>query len=298
MAIRDSGDTLLRILNDILDFSKLDAGRMTFETAPFSPAGLAHDALSVYSPHAAAKGLAIRLEADADVPAALLGDAGRIRQVLHNLVANAVKFTDAAKSSSPSAASPHGATAAPSSGALRDTGIGIAPEKLTTLFDAFVQADNSITRRFGGSGLGLAISKQIVERMGGTIDVQSVPGQGSRFRFRLTLPLGRRAAPPARPAPAAARNFGRGSRRWAGRLRVLLAEDNPTNQFVVDPAAEGLRDPGRYRERRASRRWRRRRSRLRHDLHGHAHAGDGRAGGDAGDPPAATVRRARPRSWR
>jgi signal transduction histidine kinase/CheY-like chemotaxis protein len=242
IAIRDSGDTLLRILNDILDFSKLDAGRMTFETAPFSPAGLAHDALSVYGPYASAKGLAIRLDADPLLPPALLGDAGRIRQVLHNLVANAVKFTDAGNVAIAVRVVDRTALAATIEWTVSDTGIGIAPGKLATLFDAFVQADNSITRRFGGSGLGLAISRQIVDRMGGTIEVQSAQGQGSEFRFRLTLPLARETAPQVDLAEAAA--VLRARLAALGRpMRVLLAEDNPTNQFVVTRLLRGFAIP-------------------------------------------------------
>jgi PAS domain S-box-containing protein len=239
IAIRDSGDTLLRILNDILDFSKLDAGRMTFETAPFSPAGMAHDALSVYSPYAAAKGLAIRLDADPALPAAMLGDAGRIRQVLHNLVANAVKFTDAGEVVIGVHCMDRTALAATVAWTVTDTGIGIAGEKLATLFDAFVQADNSITRRYGGSGLGLAISKQIVDRLGGTIEVRSVQGKGSEFRFRLTLPLARETAPAVDPQHVA--QALRSRLLTLGRpMRVLLAEDNPTNQFVVTRLLKGF----------------------------------------------------------
>jgi PAS domain S-box-containing protein len=239
VAIRDSGDTLLRILNDILDFSKLDAGRMTFETAPFSPAGLAHDALSVYGPYASAKGLAIRLDADPLLPPALLGDAGRIRQVLHNLVANAVKFTAAGEVAIAVRGVDRSAMAATVEWTVSDTGLGIAPGKLATLFDAFVQADNSITRRFGGSGLGLAISRQIVDRMGGTIEVQSAQGKGSEFRFRLTLPLARETAPQVDLAEAAAVLKTRLAA--LGRpMRVLVAEDNPTNQFVVTRLLKGF----------------------------------------------------------
>jgi PAS domain S-box-containing protein len=242
VAIRDSGDTLLRILNDILDFSKLDAGRMTFETAPFSPAGLAHDALSVYSPYAAAKGLTIRLETDPSLPPALLGDAGRIRQVLHNLVANAVKFTDQGEVVIGAHRVEHGGVSAAIEWTVCDTGIGIAADKIGTLFDAFVQADDSITRRFGGSGLGLAISKQIVDRMGGSIEVRSVQGQGSQFRFRLTLPLARETVPQADPMRSAE---GLRVRLAAlGRpMRVLLAEDNPTNQFVMIRLLKGFAIP-------------------------------------------------------
>jgi CheY-like chemotaxis protein len=242
VAIRDSGDTLLRILNDILDFSKLDAGRMTFETAPFSPTGLAHDALSVYGPHAAAKGLAIVVDADPALPAAVLGDAGRIRQVLHNLVANAVKFTDTGKVIIGVRCVDRSAKAAAVEWSVGDTGIGIPPDKLGTLFDAFVQADDSITRRFGGSGLGLAISKQIVDRLGGAIEVRSVPGQGSDFRVRLTLPLAREIAPLVDPRQTAEELRTRLAA--LGRpLRVLLAEDNPTNQFVMTRLLKGFGIP-------------------------------------------------------
>lgn len=238
-AIRDSGDTLLRILNDILDFSKLDAGRMTFEAVPFSPAALAHDALSIYSPYAAAKGLTAHLDEDADLPAALLGDAGRIRQVLHNLVGNAVKFTDAGAVTIRVRCLRREAATAMIEWTVQDSGIGIPAEKLATLFDAFVQADDSITRRFGGSGLGLAISKQLVTRMGGTIEVESVLGQGSRFRFCLTLPLAGEIAAPSDPQQSAGALRARLAA--LGRpIRVLLAEDNPTNQFVITRLLKGF----------------------------------------------------------
>jgi signal transduction histidine kinase/ActR/RegA family two-component response regulator/NO-binding membrane sensor protein with MHYT domain len=238
-AIRDSGDTLLRILNDILDFSKLDAGRMTFEAAPFSPDSIGHDALSVYSPHAVAKGLTLRLESDAALPASLLGDAGRIRQVLHNLVANAVKFTDSGEVVVSAQCIERNAATATMEWTVRDTGIGIAPKKLGTLFDAFVQADDSITRRFGGSGLGLAISRQLVAGMGGTIGVESRQGQGSRFHFCLILNVGEAAAVPLNAQQSA--DTLRERLAALGRpLRVLLAEDNPTNQFVVTRLLKGL----------------------------------------------------------
>jgi PAS domain S-box-containing protein len=241
-AIRDSGDTLLRILNDVLDFSKLDAGRMTFEAAPFSPAALVPDALSVYRPDAAAKGLAIRLETGPGLPAVMLGDAGRIRQVLHNLVANAVKFTHAGEVVIGAHCVGRSETTATIEWSVRDTGIGIAPDKLGTLFDAFVQADDSITRRFGGSGLGLAISRQIVDRLGGTIEAESVQGKGSRFRFHLTLPLASQTSAPLDPLQSA--EVLRQRLAALGRpLRVLLAEDNPTNQFVLTRLLKGFAIP-------------------------------------------------------
>jgi PAS domain S-box-containing protein len=231
-AIRDSGDSLLRILNDVLDFSRLDAGKMTFEHAPFSPASLTHEALSVHGPRAAAKGLAFDVTSEANLPPVLMGDAGRIRQVLHNLVSNAVKFTATGSVTIRARCIEPSADRALIEWDVEDTGIGIPADKLGNLFDAFVQADNSITRRFGGSGLGLAISRQLAEQMDGQIGATSVSGQGSRFWFRLNLPV-----PAEQPAPQpdpqtteqvlmallAARS---------GPPRVLLAEDNPTNQFV------------------------------------------------------------------
>jgi CheY-like chemotaxis protein len=250
-AIRDSGDSLLRILNDILDYSKLDAGRMTFEAAPFSPATLTQNAISILGPRARAKGLTIVAEADPALPAGLLGDAGRICQVLLNLVSNAVKFTDAGTITIRARCVGREGGAIAIEWSVQDTGIGIAPDRIGSLFRDFVQADSSISRRFGGSGLGLAISKRLTEQMGGTIGVESVAGGGTIFRVRLTLPI---AEAPVEQVPAAAD----ATRALEARLaalgrppRILFAEDNPTNQFValqmlkhlpvqVDVAGDGL----------------------------------------------------------
>jgi CheY-like chemotaxis protein len=242
----------MRILNDILDFSKLDAGRLTFESIAFSPATLTLGALSVFQPRAMAKGLGMRVEADPALPPALAGDAGRIRQVLHNLVANAVKFTDAGEivirarcvTAGEGILPPAGPTTGPPiltvEWSVDDTGIGIAAEQLGSLFNEFVQADSSITRRFGGSGLGLAISKRIVEQMNGSIGVESTPGVGSTFRFRLDLKRAEvRGAPRQDPSAAEAKL----RLRLAGlgrKLRLLLAEDDPTNQFVAVRLLKGL----------------------------------------------------------
>jgi hypothetical protein len=251
-AIRDAGDSLLRILNDILDFSKLDAGRMTFETAPFAPATLTQNAVSILGPRARAKGLAIVADTDPALPPALLGDAGRIRQILLNLVSNAVKFTQTGQVSIEARRVPAEDGRVGIEWAVRDTGIGVPPDRLDSLFGEFVQADSSISRRFGGSGLGLAISKRLVEQMGGAIRVESVVGQGTIFSFRLALPVAEIAddGPILSPADAAQALAG-----WLAalgrKLRVLFAEDNPTNQFVarqmlstlpvqVDVVADGL----------------------------------------------------------
>jgi len=239
--IRSSGDSLLRILNDILDFSKLDAGRMMFEHAPFSPATLTHSALSVLGPRARAKGLAMTADTDPALPPGLLGDAGRIRQVLLNLASNAVKFTETGSVAIQAQCVGREGDAVTVEWSVRDTGIGIPPERIGQLFREFMQADSSIARRFGGSGLGLAISKRLVEQMGGSIGVESAPGVGTTFRVRLTLPV---ADAPVEPAPqqidataalqALLAALGRP-------LRVLFAEDNPTNQFVALQMLKPLR---------------------------------------------------------
>jgi PAS domain S-box-containing protein len=232
--IRESGEALLRILDDILDYSKLDAGRLTLEPIPFSPATLTHEAVSVHGPAAIAKGLSISAAVDPGLPETLLGDAGRIRQVLMNLVSNAIKFTDvgAVVIQARYIGSHDGKVSV--SWEVRDTGIGISKEKLGRLFEEFVQADDSITRRFGGTGLGLAISRRIVEQMGGEIDVDSQPGLGSLFRFRLALERANAAAPVVEPRRDHAAGLRAVLRRLGRPARLLIAEDNPTNQFVLE----------------------------------------------------------------
>jgi signal transduction histidine kinase/HPt (histidine-containing phosphotransfer) domain-containing protein/ActR/RegA family two-component response regulator len=251
-AIRDSGDSLLRLLNDILDFSKLDAGRMTFEDAPFSPAVVTHNTISILGPRATAKGLAIVSDADPTLPQALLGDAGRIRQVLLNLVSNAVKFTETGEVSIRASCIAKANDQATVEWTVHDTGIGIPEESIGNLFTEFVQADSSISRRFGGSGLGLAISKRLLDQMGGTVTVQSAPQQGTTFRVRLTLPVVETALVNNRPTRnETIRAFGARLQGLGRPLRVLFAEDNPTNQLVamqllkgfnvqVDVVADGL----------------------------------------------------------
>ncbi len=238
LAIKTSGDNLLRILNDILDFSRLDAGRMTFESAPLSPAGLTEEILRVHSLGATEKGLLLTAGQEPGMPDRVIGDAGRIRQVLHNLISNAVKFTRAGSVTVNARCVARGADDATMEWTIADTGIGIAPDQLGTLFDAFVQADSSITRRFGGSGLGLAISRQLIDRMGGTISVTSVPGEGSVFLVRLTLNLADAQDMPLYvPAPV---DLLTQRIDLIGRpLRLLLAEDNATNRFVFSRLLRG-----------------------------------------------------------
>jgi signal transduction histidine kinase/CheY-like chemotaxis protein len=232
-AIQDSGNALLRILNDILDFSKLEAGQMQLEDVPFSPAALTQDPVSLLGPRAAAKGLRIDISCDDGLPAALLGDAGRLRQVLLNLVSNAIKFTECGSVAIRLTCPERDVHAATIVWTITDTGVGIPPDRIDGLFGEFFQADASITRRFGGSGLGLAISRRLVEQMGGRIAVRSQPGEGSSFEVTLRLPITKPAREHA-PAPLDTIAVFEARLRLLGRpARVLLAEDNPTNQFVV-----------------------------------------------------------------
>jgi PAS domain S-box-containing protein len=227
--IRSSGQSLLGLLNDILDFSKIEAGRMSLEHFPFELERALRDVLDLMRPQAAQRGIALRFERDESVPAVLLGDPGRVRQVATNLVGNAIKFT------------PSGQVVvrvrrdAATSGArveVADSGIGIPAEKIGGLFQQFAQVDASTTRRFGGTGLGLAICKHLVELMGGAIGVESTLGRGSTFWFSLPLPLvtlslgvDERAGDPAAAIPRLQRD--------GAPLRVLVAEDNTVNQKLA-----------------------------------------------------------------
>lgn len=250
-AIRDSGDSLLRILNDILDLSKLDAGRMTFEDMAFSPVTLTHGIVSILGPRGRAKGLIITVSCDHALPGALLGDAGRIRQVLLNLVSNAIKFTEEGSVTIECRVAGGRSDSRTIQWVIRDTGIGIAADRIGALFGDFVQADATITRRFGGSGMGLSISRRLIEQMGGTISAESTLGQGTTFRVNLELPVTEAVASPERRAADVVATFDAYLRTLGRPLRLLFAEDNPTNQFValqmlrafnvqVDVAGDGL----------------------------------------------------------
>jgi signal transduction histidine kinase/CheY-like chemotaxis protein len=239
--VYESSNNLLRLLNDLLDFSKLDAGKVHLEEIGFSPAALVAHAVSIVSAKAAEKGLALRTTLDPALPAALTGDPARLQQVVLNLAVNAIKFTETGEVEIGARCVHQGSATATIECWVRDTGIGIAPEQLDSLFGEFAQADASINRRFGGTGLGLAISKRIIEQMGGgKIDVVSSPGAGSTFAFRVTLPKARPGAPveqPALPGDSVEAVF----RRLARPLRVLLAEDNGTNQLVFSKLVQGFR---------------------------------------------------------
>lgn len=228
--IRSSGEHLLHVINQILDYSKLEADRVVLEDGPFELGACARSATDLVSDAARRGRVTVRQSVRPDGEHWVVGDEGRLRQVLLNLLANAVKFTphDGTVDLHVEVAATDGdATVAIS---VRDTGIGMSVEEQGTLFRAFEQADASTTRRYGGTGLGLSISQRLVEAMGGAIEVQSAPGAGSTFRFAIRLP---RSAPvPQQADPLAAVTDLEG---FAERhpLRVLVADDDPVNQLVA-----------------------------------------------------------------
>ncbi len=264
--IRDSAASLLRIINDILDFSKIEAGKLDLERAPLDLRALVQDVVRLLSVPAQAKGLPVRAAIDPRLPAYVVGDAARIRQILVNLGGNAVKFTERGEITIDVGVVNCRDPDLTVRVAVCDTGIGIAPERRAVLFNTFSQVDASTTRRYGGTGLGLSIVKRLAELMGGDVGVESIPGMGSTFWFTMATAstadpafrdfssaeaeavacetvVGPAIRQPAAPAAAASTPAVR-------RPRILLAEDNIVNQkvasrvlekegFVVDVAADG-----------------------------------------------------------
>jgi signal transduction histidine kinase/CheY-like chemotaxis protein len=198
-AVRTSGETLLSLIEEVLDFSKVEAGKLDLEPRPFALAALVEETVELLSPRAQAKGLEIASSMDERLPTMVIGDAARLRQVLLNLAGNAVKFTE---TGGVVVVVEPGPASAEIRFTVRDTGIGIAPEAQARVFEEFEQADGGMTRKFGGTGLGLAISRRIVERMGGSIALESAPGQGSTFRFSVALPHADGAEESKAQAPA------------------------------------------------------------------------------------------------
>ena len=223
--VQDSAESLLSLINDILDFSKIEAGKLDLDRQRFRLRDRLGDTMKSLAMRAHAKGLELACHVAPEVPEVLLGDAGRLRQVIVNLVGNAIKFTEAGEvvlDVSPAA----GAAGTPAGGsvrlrfAVRDTGIGIPEDRQRVIFDAFEQADTSTTRRFGGTGLGLAISGRLVTLMGGAIELDSVPGEGSTFAFEADFGVveSRRET----IAPPTLRG-----------MRVLVVDDNATNRRIL-----------------------------------------------------------------
>mgnify|MGYP006270867971 CR=1 FL=1 len=228
--VRESAEALLALLNDILDFTRIEAGKLDTVQTPFEVDALVASALTPVRLLAEEKGLPLRREVDPTLPPRLRGDPNRIRQVLINLLRNAVKFTPSGEITVQVA--PDGDEAVRFS--VTDTGIGIPPDKRDAIFDSFYQVDGSMSRSFGGVGLGLSISRNLVELMGGRLDVDSTVDKGSRFHFALPLPPAGEEMDRPRPAPAPPPS-GEGffSLAREGRSpRILLAEDDETNQQV------------------------------------------------------------------
>ncbi|RZJ03665.1 MAG: response regulator [Brevundimonas sp.] len=220
-----SGEMLERLLSDVLDLAKVEAGQMTLEAASFDAADLTRSVAALCQMRAEEKNVGMEVEIDPAAEGHYLGDAVRVRQVLNNLVSNAVKFTSEGEVRIQLGATPDGALRF----TVSDTGVGFDPAMKARLFDRFEQADGSITRRFGGSGLGLAISRSLVEMMGGSLDCDSTPGVGATFWFEL--PLARASAPEA--AAASLAEVASEAARTRD-LRLLVADDHATNLKVVE----------------------------------------------------------------
>jgi signal transduction histidine kinase/DNA-binding NarL/FixJ family response regulator len=230
-----SGKSLLGIINDILDFSRIESGKFSLHASAFPLRPLVAETAELFALRAEERGVALRTSVAPEVPETVIGDPGRIGQVLVNLVGNAMKFTERGEIAVTVSGAPGDDGSAALTFEVRDTGIGIAPDALPGIFESFTQADGSTTRRYGGTGLGLAIARQLVQLMGGDISVESTPGHGSTFRFTVGFPLPAPGTAPAASAPLPVPDA-------AGRLlvpggdvsyRVLLVEDNPVNCEVA-----------------------------------------------------------------
>ena len=229
--IKTSADSLIAIINDILDFSKIEAGKMAFEKVPFELAEAVSGVSSLLMHRARAKGLALTIDLQLLGMTHFCGDPSRLRQILLNLVGNAIKFTEHGRVNLTASIQRDLGSRLDVRFEVQDTGIGMAPESLAKLFQSFNQAEASTTRRFGGTGLGLAICRKLVELMGGAIGVTSELGQGSTFWF--TLPLEKAAVAAKLPAPVPRLEPPPMALNLAGNaLRLMLAEDNKINQIV------------------------------------------------------------------
>jgi light-regulated signal transduction histidine kinase (bacteriophytochrome)/DNA-binding response OmpR family regulator len=226
---KSSADSLLSLINDILDFSKIEAGKLDFETIDFTLRDTLDDTIKALALRAQQKGLELACHVLPDVPDAVQGDPTRIRQIVVNLVGNAIKFTARGEVIVEIAIQEETENEVLLHCGVRDTGVGIAREKQQSIFEAFTQADNSMTRKYGGTGLGLSISSRLVKMMGGKIWVESEPGLGSTFHF--TLRLGLQKMSPRRYQPVGAESL-------AG-LSVLIVDDNATNSRILQEMTLG-----------------------------------------------------------
>ncbi len=222
--LRRATSSLLDLLNDVLDMSKIEAGQLNLETVPFELGDVVARAVEIIGVRAGEKGLRIESEIASDVPLWVTGDPVRTRQVLINLLGNSIKFTEKGRLAVRVARNPQGTGPASLLFSVSDTGIGISPEQLPKIFESFVQADSSTTRKYGGTGLGLAICRKLVEAMGGRIWVESTLGIGSTFYFTVEFGV---AAAPIESIEAAAPAMA------AGPLRILVADDSEDNRTII-----------------------------------------------------------------
>ena len=220
--VRQSGEALLTLLNDILDFSKIEAGRLEFEETDFELPALVESAVRLLGTRALPRGLELICDIRPEVPRWLRGDPGRLRQILNNLVGNAIKFTERGEVAVTVALESLEEDIARVRVSVRDTGIGITAEKLPLIFAEFTQADASTTRKYGGTGLGLAISRRLVQLMDGQLAVESEVGRGSVFRFTIPLRVAKGGAPPVALADVKLKG-----------LRTLVVDDNATNRRIL-----------------------------------------------------------------
>jgi CheY-like chemotaxis protein/HPt (histidine-containing phosphotransfer) domain-containing protein len=230
-AVRSSAEALMTIINDILDFSKIEARKLDIDSVNFNLRDSIGDILQTLGLRAEEKGLELVYEVSSEVPDAVVGDPGRLRQVIVNLVGNAIKFTEAGEVVISVTCAEREADGAWLHFTVTDTGIGIHKEKLKSIFESFTQADASSTRRYGGTGLGLTISARLVELMGGQIWVESEFGRGSTFHF--TVRLGVQKGPPVRHVPEKLANL--------DGLRVMVVDDNATNRRILEEVLKNWR---------------------------------------------------------
>jgi PAS domain S-box-containing protein len=233
--MRDSAQALLRIIDDVLDFSKIEAGRLELEAAPFSLSGLIDGVLSTFQGQAGAKGLVLTGTVEPGSDDTLIGDPTRVRQILFNLLGNAIKFTERGRVSVRASTAPLGGGRSQVTLVVEDTGIGIEEEQRKRLFQPFAQADSSTTRRFGGTGLGLSIVRRLAQLMGGDISAESTPGKGSTFFVRLAFDAAPKEALYAATQHSATSPFARvvPEHHTGERPLVLVVDDHPVNQEVL-----------------------------------------------------------------